>query len=115
MANKQDRYYYTKNGSPAYSIKEPIESLLGKDSAKDYVEVTQEEWAELTKQTGPTSEQLAIEEKKNQIASLKAELAKTDYQCLKFLEGWISEEDYAEIKAHRQSLRDQINELEAEL
>lgn len=47
-----------------------------------------------------------------QVAELKAELSSTDYKAIKFAEGWISEEDYAPIKAHRQELRDKINELE---
>lgn len=51
----------------------------------------------------------------SQLAELRFELKKTDYQAIKHSEGWISEEDYAPIKAARQSLRDQINELEASL
>lgn len=47
-----------------------------------------------------------------QVAELKAELSSTDYKAIKFAEGWISEEDYAPIKAKRQELRDKINELE---
>ena len=42
-------------------------------------------------------------------------LAGTDYQALKFAEGAISNEDYAEVKAQREAWRAQINELEAEL
>ena len=62
-----------------------------------------------------TQEQVLKRQIKSQIARLKYELHKTDYLALKHSEGWISEEDYAETKAHRQSLRDQINELEAQL
>ena len=62
-----------------------------------------------------TQEQVLKRQIKSQIARLKYELHKTDYLALKHSEGWISEEDYAETKAHRQSLRDQINELEAKL
>lgn len=46
------------------------------------------------------------------IAALKAELAETDYKALKFMEGWLTEAEYAPIKARRQQLRDEINELE---
>lgn len=60
-----------------------------------------------------------MDERKNaiesEIAGLKQILAGTDYQALKYAEGHISEADYAAIKAQRQSLRDKINELEAEL
>ena len=43
------------------------------------------------------------------------ELKKTDFKALKYAEGWISDEEYAPIKALRQSLRDEINALKAEL
>ena len=46
------------------------------------------------------------------IAELKANLSTTDYQAIKYAEGWISEEDYAPIKAQRQAWRNEINELE---
>ena len=65
-------------------------------------EMTAEESAEIQ----PTVEQ--------QIASLKQNLADTDYQAIKYAEGAISEEDYTEIKALRQSWRDEINRLESE-
>ncbi len=51
----------------------------------------------------------------SEIAGLKQILTSTDYKALKFAEGQISEDNYAETRQHRQSLRDKINELEAEL
>lgn len=51
----------------------------------------------------------------NQIGELKAELSETDYKALKYMEGWLTEEEYAPIKAQRQALREQINELETQL
>lgn len=48
-----------------------------------------------------------------EIHKLKNELSKTDYQAIKHSEGWINEEDYAEIKSARQAIRDRINELES--
>lgn len=42
-------------------------------------------------------------------------LSQSDYQCLKFSEGEMSEEEYAPIRAFRAQLRDDINRLEAEL
>ena len=62
-----------------------------------------------------TAKEKAIKEKKRQISRLKLELSKSDYKALKYAEGWITEEEYASIKAERQALRDQINELESEL
>ena len=53
--------------------------------------------------------ELTVEE---QIAELKAQLAETDYKAIKYAEGWITEEEYAPIRAERQAIRDQINSLE---
>ncbi len=50
-----------------------------------------------------------------QIAELKAQLQATDYKAIKYAEGWISAEDYADTKAERQKIRDRINELEADI
>lgn len=99
-----------------------------------YVEVTEEVYADLVEtkkmwQDGeivddPTyperKEQQEREEEERQrkqaiideINSLKKNLFDTDYQAIKHSEGWITEEEYAEIKAQRQAWRDRINELE---
>lgn len=55
------------------------------------------------------------EQKQNRIAELKANLTSTDYQAIKYAEGFITEADYAPIKAQRQAWRDEINALELEL
>ena len=47
-----------------------------------------------------------------EIAKLKAKLSATDYQAIKYAEGVLSEEDYADMKAQRQAWRVRINELE---
>lgn len=52
---------------------------------------------------------------KEKIFNLKKNLSYTDYKAIKYAEGLISEEEYAEIKAQRQAWRDEINELEKEL
>lgn len=65
-------------------------------------EATAEEIAQLQ----PTVEE--------QIAGLKQNLADTDYKAIKYAEGLISDEDYAETKALRQAWRDEINRLESE-
>ena len=46
------------------------------------------------------------------ITVLKQQLRDTDYQAIKYAEGFISEEEYAPIKAQRQAWRERINELE---
>lgn len=100
--------------------------------ANGYKEVTEEMYAalqkreahwvdgELVERVKPQSE---IDEEKEaerlakidaEIAELKAKLADTDYEAIKHSEGWISDEDYAVIKAQRQAWRDRINELEEE-
>lgn len=52
---------------------------------------------------------------KMKILSLKDELQKTDYKALKYSEGWLTDEEYAETKEKRQRIRDEINRLEQEL
>ena len=67
-----------------------------------YRDATAEELAEMNQPLD-----LALE-----IEQLKAQLAETDYKAIKFAEGWLTEEEYAPIKAERQALRDAINDLE---
>lgn len=59
--------------------------------------------------------QAEIDEVQRKIDETKAKLSQTDYQAIKYAEGFISETDYAPIKAQRQAWRDEINALEAEL
>lgn len=59
--------------------------------------------------------ELAKAQQSERIAELKANLAATDYQAIKYAEGLISDTDYQAIKAQRQAWRDEINALEAEL
>lgn len=51
-------------------------------------------------------------DKETQIEELKQCLTDTDYQAIKFAEGWLSVEEYEPIKAQRQNWRNQINILE---
>lgn len=50
-----------------------------------------------------------------QIMLLKNRLKETDYKAIKYSEGWLTDEEYAETKAERQRIREEINRLEAEL
>lgn len=59
----------------------------------------------------PTEEELIQQE----IIELKQRLAETDYQAIKFAEGILTIEEYAEMKAQRQAWRERINELEKQL
>ena len=49
------------------------------------------------------------------IETCKAKLVSTDYQCLKYAEGELTEDEYAPIRELRKQLRKQINELEDRL
>ena len=62
-----------------------------------------------------TESELAIADKKKRINELKALLQATDYQAIKYAEGFISEADYLPIKQTRQEYRNQINALETQL
>ena len=116
------RYYYkAKAGNGYLNLKTPLSAV----EAAEYDLITKAEFdaiqaeinpvVEPVEPVEPTAEELARQEKLNQIAHLKGELAKTDYQAIKYAEGWFTDEEYAEIKAQRQAWRDQINALEAEL
>lgn len=59
--------------------------------------------------------QAEIDEIQRKIDETKAKLSQTDYQAIKYFEGFISETDYAPIKEQRQAWRDEINALESEL
>ena len=50
-----------------------------------------------------------------EIKDLKQKLKDTDYKAIKYAEGQLTEEEYASTKAERQSWRDRINELEAQI
>lgn len=88
------KYYRNKN--------DVIIIYDGEDIPEGFKEITESEYNEVK---GIIS----------QLAELRFELKKTDYQAIKHSEGWITEEDYAPIKAARQALRDEINELEESL
>ena len=49
------------------------------------------------------------------IEILKSKLKESDYKAIKYSEGWLTEEEYAPVKAERQALREEINKLEQEL
>lgn len=51
----------------------------------------------------------------SEIAVRKQKLTATDYKAIKFAEGSISADEYAETKAQRETWRQEINTLEAEL
>lgn len=67
------------------------------------------------KRRTPTADELAKDTtaaRNKEISELKAKLAATDYQAIKFAEGWITADDYASMKIDRYLWRKRINELE---
>lgn len=58
-----------------------------------------------------TEKELAKMEAEQEIAELKTKLSETDYQAIKYAEGALTLEEYADMKAQRQAWRDRINEL----
>jgi hypothetical protein len=97
-----------------------------KATANGYVWVSDEDYEALRKhekcwENGvlvdytKTAEEIAREEqrvKQKQIADLKANLASTDYQAIKYAEGLLGEDEFAPIKVQRQAWRDEINALQ---
>ena len=64
----------------------------------------------------PYSEQeIKVIKNNNRIAELKQKLQETDYKAIKYAEGELSEEEYAETKTQRRAWREEINKLEEEL
>ena len=64
----------------------------------------------------PYSEQeIKVIENNNRIIELKQKLQETDYKAIKYSEGELSAEEYAETKKHRRAWREEINKLEEEL
>lgn len=59
-----------------------------------------------------TEKELEEKAASREIAELKSKLAETDYKAIKYAEGFISEADYAPIRAERQAWRERIGELE---
>ena len=122
------RYYYKKDGKPAYNLKEPLENIL--DDVTGYVEITKEEWDELTyvppiQPIVPTDEELAAKAEAERKAPILAEIAEckrflneTDYIIIKIAEcvdadnAALIRAEYADVIAERQVKRARINELE---
>lgn len=73
------RYYYKDNKGNLFNYKS--ECLQ-----EGYIQITEEEFNELTKPKEPTAEQKAVYEKARKIAEYKAYLEKTDYIVLKIAE-----------------------------
>ena len=110
-----ERFYYkSKDNTGFLNLKSAI-------TDEDYIQITEEEFNELTKPKELTAEQKVKIEIARQIAELKKKLADTDYIVLKIAEAQADgdTETVAELKmtyatklANRKSWREQINDLE---
>lgn len=87
-----------------------------KETDQEIVEVGNKMFfaSQVRKIANAKKKQEKVDEINIQIAELKAELSATDYKCLKWLEGAMTDEEYAKVKAHRAGLRERINTLENE-
>lgn len=75
-------------------------------SLPEYVNATMDYYHEVV-------DYIAVQKEiEQQITNLKSQLAASDYNCLKWVEGHLTDEEYQPIKEQRQELRDKINELE---
>lgn len=106
---------------------------FGKDT-KPFIEITEQERKQplpdkysyyavvdgkfTIKRRTPTVEEIKVDETakiNRQIFELKQKLTQTDYKAIKYSEGLLTDEEYAEVKAQRQAWRDEINRLEEKL
>lgn len=99
---KNKRYYY-KCGNSYLNLQSPI-------IADGYEEITKETFNAAT-----MPQKAIVNENLKLINYYKTELKKTDYHAIKYAEGWLTEEEYATIKAQRQEWRDKINEIETQI
>lgn len=75
-----ERFYYrNKNNAGFLNLKSPLID-------ENYIQITEEEFKELTKPKEPTAEEKAAQEKAIKIAEYKSYLFKTDYIVLKIAE-----------------------------
>ncbi|WP_094605335.1 hypothetical protein SPSIL_002620 [Sporomusa silvacetica DSM 10669] len=59
----------------------------------------------------PTTEETVGLTKSTKLAEIKAKLSATDYKCLKFVDGELTEAEYYETKALRSTLREAYNTI----
>ena len=110
-----ERFYYkNKDNTGFLNLKSPL-------TDERYIQITEEEFNELTKPKEPTAEEKAAYEKARQIAEYKKYLQYTDYIVLKIGEYLADgnteavtaiKTEYSEQLAKRKEAREKINELE---
>ena len=109
----EEKHYYYKNGNVLLNSKHQLdETKIG-----NYVEITEEEYNTFVNQIRDKGnrEQSQIDLKRNRIAELKGFLDSSDYKQRKWIDGDLTDEEYAPIKAQRHAWRVEINQLEEEV
>lgn len=97
------RYYYkNKNNTSFLNLKTPKVD-------DNYIQITEEEFNELTKPKEPTAEQKEAREKARKIAEYKKYLAETDYIVLKIAEAQ-SEGETTLVSQLRDIYKEQLKE-----
>lgn len=109
-----ERFYYkSKDGKGFLNLKTQMND-------ENYIQITEEEFNELTKPKEPTAEEKAAQEKAKKIAEYKKYLEDTDYIVLKMGEYLADgnteavtaiKTEYSEQLAKRKEARNKINEL----
>lgn len=104
-------YYKNKNNTGFLNLKSPLID-------ENYIQITEEEFKELTKPKEPTAEEKAAQEKARKIAEYKKYLEDTDYVVLKISEAMAEGNEnlkqelmlqYAGILAIRKAYRQELN------
>ena len=97
------RYYYKKYDNTGFlNLKSPL-------ADENYIQITEEEFNELTKPKEPTAEEKAAQEKAKKIAEYKKYLHNTDYIVLKIAEAQ-SEGDTSTVAQLRDIYKEQLKE-----
>ena len=109
------RYYYKNKDNTGFAnLKSPLND-------ENYIQITKEEFEELTKPKEPTAEQKAAYEKAKKIAEYKKYLEDTDYIAAKIAEANFNSDtaelaelhkQYDSVILQRKGWREAINKLE---
>lgn len=100
----EKRYYYKTQGG-LLNLKSPTNN-------PDYIEITEQEFNELSKPKEPTAEQKALREKNARIAELHRKLEELDYIGVKIATGRATREEYADKIALMSAYASELNILE---
>ena len=95
-------YYKSKDNTGFLNLKSPLVD-------ENYIQITEEEFNELTKPPEPTAEQKAAQEKAKKVAEYKKYLADTDYIVLKIAEAQ-SEGETSTVSQLREIYKEQLKE-----